>query len=197
MGTTIIRIFWVLGLALLLLLPLTLLLQWGFWTPASAQETEAKAQYIGSMKCAKVCHKTAKQGQQLKIWQASEHAKAFETLGTPEAKKIAAEKGIADPQTAEACLKCHVTAAGASDDLKGTKYSDAEGVGCERCHGPGSLYKKRSTMKDRAKSVAAGLLLPDEKTCLGCHNEESPTYEAFNYEEFQKKIAHPKPEPKG
>ena len=197
MRTAFIRIFWVLGLAFLLLLPLALLLQSGLWTLASAEEGEAKAQYIGAVTCAKICHKSAKQGEQLKIWQASAHAKAFETLGTPEAKKIAADKGIADPQKADACLKCHVTAPGVSDDLKGAKFSNAEGVGCERCHGPGSLYKKRSIMKDRAKSVAKGLLLPDEKTCLGCHNAESPTFKAFDYEEFKKKIAHAKPGAEG
>ena len=197
MRTTFIRISWVLGLAFLLLLPLVLLLQSGLWTTASAEEGEAKPQYIGAVSCAKICHKSAKQGTQLKIWQASAHAKAFETLGTPEAKKIAAEKGIADPQKADACLKCHVTAPGVSDDLKGAKFTNDEGVGCERCHGAGSLYKKRSTMKNREKAVANGLMIPDEKTCLGCHNEESPTYKAFNYEEFLKKIAHPKPAAEG
>ena len=197
MKTTFVRILWVAGLALVLMLPVVLLLHSGLIGGANAEEATPAAQYVGGETCAKICHKSAKQGTQLKIWQASAHAKAFETLGTPEAKKIAAEKGIADPQKADACLKCHVTAPGVSDDLKGAKFANDEGVGCERCHGPGSLYKKRSVMKDREKAVANGLLIPDEKTCLGCHNEESPTYKAFNYEEFLKKIAHPKPAAEG
>jgi len=38
-------------------------------------------------------------------------------------------------------------------------------------------------MKDRDASVAAGLLIPDEATCMGCHNAESPTFSGeFDFE---------------
>lgn len=153
--------------------------------------------YIGAETCAKTCHKTEKQGLQLSIWQESAHSKAFETLGTPEAREIASTKGIADPQKADECLRCHVTAHGVSDDLKGKKFSHEEGVGCEVCHGPGSIYKERKIMKDREASVAAGLLLPDEKTCLQCHNDQSPTYKPFKYDERIEAITHKKPPKKG
>jgi hypothetical protein len=37
-------------------------------------------------------------------------------------------------------------------------------------------------------------MVPDEKTCQGCHKEEgNPFYKEFNYEEALKKIAHPIP----
>jgi hypothetical protein len=195
MKTTLIRIFWVLGLAVLLLLPLALLLTTGLFSPAEAQE--AKPQYIGAQSCAKVCHKSTKQGKQLGIWREAKHSGAYETLGTDKAKEIAKGKGIADPQKAEACLKCHTTAPGAADELKGAKFSNTEGVGCERCHGPGSLYKKRKIMKDQKASIAKGLLIPDEKTCKECHNEESPTFKPFNFEERLKLIAHMKPKAEG
>ena len=173
-----------------------------FWMAASvvllpasvfAAEDAPKPQYIGSMTCAKICHKTSKQGEQLRIWEESAHAKAWETLASEKALAIAKAKGIADPQKSEQCVKCHTTAHGVAAELLDAKFSHTEGVGCESCHGPGSLYKKRSVMKDRAASVAVGLLLPDEKTCVQCHNEESPTYKPFNYEEKWKLIAHPKP----
>jgi len=64
---------------------------------------------IGAPKC-KTCHK-AKTGDQWKIWTESAHAKAFETLASEEAKKIAADKKLGDPQTEDACLKCHTTKA--------------------------------------------------------------------------------------
>ena len=182
------RTGWMLGFALVLGFPLLV------FTASTAQgEDEKKPGYIGALTCAKVCHKTAKQGKQLSLWQAAGHANAFATLATEEAKAIAKEKGIEDPQKSDQCLKCHTTAHGVASELLGAKFSHEEGVGCEVCHGPGSLYKKRSVMKDREKSIAAGLLIPDEKTCLKCHNEESPTYMPFDYEERLAEIAHLKP----
>ena len=44
--------------------------------------------YIGAEKCG-MCHKSDKQGEQLKIWQGSKHANAFKTLQTPKAQEIA------------------------------------------------------------------------------------------------------------
>jgi hypothetical protein len=162
--------------------------------PARADEAK-KPMYIGAMSCAKICHKTAKQGKQLTIWQASKHSEAYALLGTDAAKAIAAEKGIADPRKSDQCLKCHTTAHGVAAEMLGAKFSHEEGVGCEACHGLGSLYKKRSVMKDHDAAVAAGLVIPTEKTCKGCHNEESPTFKPFVFEERLKKIAHAKPKP--
>ena len=69
----------------------------------------------------------------------------------------------------------------------------AEGVSCESCHGAGSAYKTATIMKDKAKAIAAGLIIPDEKLCRKCHNPESPTYKEFNFKTFSAKIAHPNP----
>ena len=68
-----------------------------------------------------------------------------------------------------------------------------EGVSCETCHGPGSAYKTNTIMKDQAKAIAKGLIIPDQKLCEGCHNEENPFHKPFNYEEALKTIAHPRP----
>ena len=72
--------------------------------PAKAADKPAP-KYVGAMTCAKICHKTAKQGKQLSIWQGSSHAKAFETLASAEAKKIGADKGIADVRQIMTALK--------------------------------------------------------------------------------------------
>jgi hypothetical protein len=158
--------------------------------PVRGEDAAPKAQYVGAETCAKFCHKTAKQGEQLKIWQESAHAKAYETLGTDAAKAIAKKQGIDDPQKSDKCLKCHTTAYGASADQLASTYSIEEGIGCERCHGPGSNYKKMGIMKDKEKAIAAGLIIPDEKVCVQCHNENSPTHKVFKYDEYFKKIAH-------
>jgi hypothetical protein len=42
--------------------------------------------------------------------------------------------------------------------------------------------------------ASVGLTIPDEKTCTGCHNKESPTFKAFDFEKMAAKIAHPTPE---
>jgi 3-hydroxymyristoyl/3-hydroxydecanoyl-(acyl carrier protein) dehydratase len=41
-------------------------------------------------------------------------------------------------------------------------------------------------MQDLDAAVAAGLVIPTEATCTGCHNSESPTFPgSFNYEEMK------------
>jgi hypothetical protein len=117
--------------------------------------------YIGSAKC-KMCHNKADKGEQYNKWASSVHAKAMASLKGDEAK---------DPK----CLKCHSTAAGADQALVAT-ITVAEGVSCESCHGPGSAYKVATIMKDQKASLAKGLILPDEKVCKKCHNEQSPHY---------------------
>ena len=157
----------------------------------ASQAVAGDSELVGVTKC-KTCHKK-KTGDQYKIWQDSAHSKAFETLATAEAKKIAEEKGLGDPQKAEECLACHATHAFVGRDVVvGTKYADAEGVGCEACHGPGSVYKKKSIMKDPEAARAAGML--SDKTveaCQKCHNEKSPTFKAFDFEKQWALIAHP------
>lgn len=156
---------------------------------AAAQAPAHKV--VGAEKC-KMCHQGPAKGNQFQIWTASNHAKAYATLATPEALEAGKKLGIAEPQKDEKCLSCHATA----NFLKApadVSYKVEEGVGCEACHGPGSDYKAMAVMKDRAKAVAAGMVVPDEKTCLQCHNEKSPTYKPFNFAEMSKKIAHPAP----
>lgn len=152
--------------------------------------------YQGATKC-KMCHHTKAQGEQYPIWQASPHAKAYETLASDKAKAIGKKLGIADPQKDDKCLGCHVTGHGAKADLLGPKYDATEGVTCESCHGAGGDYDKKSTMegvmKGTIKPETVGLTLPDAKTCEGCHNDKSPTFTSFDFDKMKAKIAHPIP----
>jgi hypothetical protein len=159
-------------------------------------ETGTKADgpsFVGVKTCG-MCHKKDKDGNQLKVWEGTKHAKAYETLASDEAKKIAKEKGIDDPQKAEACLKCHASGY-AEGAMVGKKFSVEDGVQCETCHGAGSEYKSMKTMKDHAKAVAAGMKDfsaegAAEALCKTCHNEESPTFKGFNFAEKYKEISH-------
>jgi hypothetical protein len=152
--------------------------------------------YVGATKCA-TCHKTAAQGEQFPKWQAGPHAKAFATLASPEAKAIGTKLGIADPQKDDTCLRCHVTGHGKDAALLGEKYSAAEGVGCESCHGAGGDYMKKATMEGimngTIEAASVGLVKPDEKLCITCHSDKSPTFKGFDYAKYVEKIAHPMP----
>lgn len=154
-------------------------------------------EFVGVKKC-KLCHRAEKSGAQYKVWEDSQHAKAYETLGTEAAKKVAAEQDIDDPQSAPACLKCHVTAFPVMDDLENARITLEEGVSCETCHGAGSEYWKKKTMEQvfsgEIEASSVGLITPDKETCVRCHNDESPTFKGFEFEEAWAQIAHPYPE---
>lgn len=173
-------------------------------------------EYVGTNKC-KACHSSSKKGAQYKVWQETKHAQAFETLLSDAAKKIASERGLKTaPSESPECLGCHTVGYGAGgyelkeaafynpaeDDREGKKavkrMENLKNVGCESCHGPGSKYKSMKTMKaifnSEVNASDYGLMIPNEKTCLKCHNEKSPSYKPFNYASRLKEIAHDFPE---
>jgi hypothetical protein len=144
--------------------------------------------YIGAAKC-KMCHNKEATGMQYKKWAESAHANAWKNLAGPKALEVGKAKGIANPQKDAKCLKCHSTASKVDkNSLAGLTVE--EGVSCETCHGPGSAYKTMSIMKDKNLALKNGLIIPDQKLCVKCHNPESPTYKAFDFASFAKKIEH-------
>ena len=134
--------------------------------------------YVGATKC-KMCHNKADKGEQFKKWSEGPHANAMKSLSEAEAK---------DPR----CLKCHSTA-GSVDAAFIESITVEEGVSCESCHGPGSEYRKIMIEKDKAQNAAKGLILTDENLCKKCHNEESPHFKGFNFDEYFAIIAHEDP----
>lgn len=149
--------------------------------------------YIGVDGC-KLCHRSAAKGNQFGKWEETGHSKALETLASEQAKKYGQERGVSDPLTADECLVCHVTAYKEADERKARTYKAEDGVGCESCHGPGSAYKSIPIMREREKSIENGMVIPNEETCLTCHNDKSPSFKGFDYEEMKAKIAHPNPQ---
>ena len=172
---------------------------------ATAQAGDHNAANYTGMKMCSICHKKEERGNQIAKWQASPHAKAFERLGTPEAKAVGAKVGVADPQKSGKCLKCHSTAYNFTETVQTDKFTPEEGVGCESCHGPGNNYKGKSVMENRKDAIAAGMIYPATKSCTLCHNDTSPTWKADRYttkdgkkvgfdpEQAYEKIKHPNP----
>jgi hypothetical protein len=136
--------------------------------------------YIGANGC-KTCHNKPEKGEQYNKWANNDpHSKAMNSLK-------GAEKN--DPK----CLKCHSTAASVDKSLLASTISVDEGVSCESCHGPGSVYKNATIMKNQKLAMSRGLILPEEKVCIQCHNKESPTFKGFNYKEYVARISHDDP----
>jgi hypothetical protein len=172
---------------------------------------DKKATYIGHDQC-KVCHNKKPEGAQWTVWKDMKHARAFESLKSEEAKKIAAERGLTKPpHEAPECVKCHVTAYDPETMKAPKKIKAADGVQCETCHGPNSnhvadgrdvMFKKKTV--DEIDWMAH-LEQIEEKKCLKCHNEESPTWNpeqftredgskvGFDFEQAKKMVSHPNP----
>ena len=173
----------------------------------SYAESRDPANYVGPKMCG-ICHKSDDNGNALAKWQAGPHAKAFELLGSPEAKAAGAKLGVDNPQTSGKCLRCHSTAYNFTESVATEKIKPEDGVTCESCHGPGKKYMTKTTMEDHAKAVEAGLVYPASKSCEMCHNDQNPTWKpdryttkdgkkvGFDYEQAYAKIAHPDPKVK-
>jgi RecJ-like exonuclease len=128
-----------------------------------ALAASAAPTYVGAEKC-KMCHHV-----EYDSWAQTKHAKA-----TADAKASTTRKFDA------ACLTCHAT----------DKSEAMAGVQCEACHGAGSDYKTLSVMKDLAKAKAAGLVMPTQETCNGCHDgKDHHKHQAFNPNVHAHKVA--------
>ena len=184
---------------------LTLSIAVGLCTGTTARaDGRDPANLAGSKTCG-ICHKKEESGNQLGVWQGSPHAKAFEILASAEAKATATKLGIDDPQKSGKCLSCHATAYNFTESSATEKIKVEEGVSCESCHGPGKKYMAKSTMEDREKAIAAGLIHPASKSCELCHNDKNPNWNperyttkdgkkvGFDYEQAYEKIKHPDP----
>lgn len=124
------------------------------------------AAYIGSKKCAK-CHR-----KEFRWWTGDRHFKAFTKLKEKQQKDMD-------------CLRCHTLDARVKFWEFKYKY-----VGCESCHGEGSLYAKKSVMRNKGLAMQKGLKLPSETLCKTCHNKSSPNFLPFDYKKAKQKIVH-------
>ena len=144
----------------------------------SEQET-IKYQYVGTEKCALVCHNNEKMGFQYDIMKNGPHSKAFEVLASKKAKRYSKKAIIKEnPQESSACLKCHVTGAGLDSSYFAATYKKEDGVTCEACHKSEFITKS---------------FLPKEADCLKCHNDSVHKTGKFNFINKCIIISHPRP----
>lgn len=146
-------------------------------------------QYIGSKACLS-CHTAHEEGNSGLIWLQSGHSHAYWRLAADWALYLGRLRpqyaDLESPIADDRCLLCHVAGRQEDDALFAATYREEEGVSCEACHGPGSLYMDPEIMADREAFLANGGRIPDESTCRGCHRRS----EEFDFAEFSEKIRH-------
>ena len=143
----------------------------------------AAATYVGTEKCL-TCHKDA-----AAVWAASAHARAFATL--------IARKADADPK----CISCHTIGFGNPTGYR-REFADTKliNVGCESCHGPGSLHVREREGDTSAHFTFRPL---DGGDCVKCHygefsrpfdwNEQWPLIKHGNEPQRTAAVSHPTP----
>ncbi|MCA8942373.1 MAG: hypothetical protein KDB80_07400 [Planctomycetes bacterium] len=133
------------------------------------------ATYVGSEICGD-CHESA-----YEVWQNSRHGHAWTTLEE-------AEGGTKYPWPITHypdCVQCHVVGyQQKSGFINPEKTPDLKHVGCEECHGPGSIHV------DAASPSAKDFVPQTIDVCLRCHTyEQTPTF-TKEYDKYWKKIEH-------
>ena len=154
--------------------------------------------YVGVRVCAD-CHSDStgdfEEGA-VPVWESHFHSQAHKTLQRDYTKKIAQKtREVDDPATDWRCVKCHQAAFGAGPEQTASSYRAEDGVSCEVCHGPGSVYADEEHGPDVPNREAMGFrvlrnLSDRREVCTSCHNQASPTFIGFDLREFSRKIAH-------
>lgn len=123
------------------------------------QAADGQPQFVGSETC-RTCHLPA-----YELWTRTRHASAYSSLEKKE-KQYHVE-----------CVGCHVTGYRKPGGVcRIDEVKNRASVGCESCHGPGSLHVE-SPLSDNTIDPA-----PSATVCESCHNQEnSPHFEASKY----------------
>lgn len=158
---------------------------------SAAPFTLPKNGYVGVASCAaQACHggKLPAEGEyvfgcEYTTWISSDpHSRAFEVLFNEESQTIAKNMGIDRADKADLCLRCHTTYVGEAN-LRGPRFTESDGVGCESCHGASenwlgphiaSGWRSMSTEQKTALGlVDVKNLVVRAQVCIGCHVGDS------------------------
>ncbi|HYO52002.1 multiheme c-type cytochrome [Archangium sp.] len=139
------------------------------WAKAHGQDCPApekgQAAFVGNTSCAG-CHADA-----FPLWEASKHHHAWKTLED------------VGKQFHLNCTGCHVTGWERPGGVcRLDKVAGREDVGCESCHGPGSLHAEEPS----ADNITAH---PGQDVCITCHNRENSPH--FDFATYVPKILGP------
>ena len=158
----------------------------GVLLTASAQLAPAAdddlARYLGVKTCAgSNCHGAGDDGDsrvlqnEFQTWHRQDkHARAYQVLLEERGRRIATNLGLASAAEAPECLRCHATYV--PDERRGKRFSIADGVACESCHGAASTWLGEHVTGEasRAENIANGMYPTEDPVkratlCLSCH----------------------------
>lgn len=108
--------------------------------------SKGEPRYIGIEACTN-CHEEPR-----KVWDATKHAKAYETLSS-QFKEYNLD-----------CVSCHVTGYDKPGGSTVTHVAELKDVQCEVCHGPGENHAKAP------EKVKMPIEKPSADSCLACHH---------------------------
>ncbi len=129
---------------------------------------DGKPVYIGSEAC-RTCHRSA-----YKVWKDTPHSHAYQTLVDARRPSLRQYDGE--------CIVCHTVGFGYTSGFTSEQQTPKlKNVGCESCHGPGSLHaqnphneewQKRMNQPWRGKNENAKKLAIDN-FCQSCHDTDN------------------------
>ena len=103
---------------------------------------------------------------------AGAHSRAWKVLNEPRAQAIGRRLGIANVAASKECINCH----GDPAPVRGPKWQQSDGVGCEACHGGSErwLASHAGVQASHADNVAKGMWAVNDpavraSVCLDCH----------------------------
>ena len=147
-----------------------------------ALPTEMKGKFLGVETCgSSECHGSAERWRNATvlmkerlIWNTSRHASAYDSLRSKLGRKITRNLGLPNGENTEQCLSCHSTYV--PNSQRGERFSLADGVTCESCHGPGGNFLSTHVYPSSTheKNLSAGMTPTSEpdfraNLCLSCH----------------------------
>lgn len=128
------------------------------------------ASYAGSESCAS-CHQAA-----YAWWQTTKHGHAYATL-----EAVHKEFSLS-------CVSCHVVGYNQPGGSTVTHVDKLKDVGCENCHGPGSLHNAQPKLPGLVTKAVP------EAVCTGCHtHEHSDRFEYTSFRQLMIAPGHGKP----
>jgi hypothetical protein len=103
------------------------------------------------------------------------HARAYQVLLGDQSRAMVRKLGLTEEaHQAQICLDCH--SHNPADDLRGERFVQSEGIGCEGCHGPAEAWISSHARTDgrHADNVERGLYptaqpVAQARLCLSCH----------------------------
>ena len=120
---------------------------------AQEAKTTVQATYVGSQKC-RGCHGT----EYARFQKYSRMARSYSDV-------LVMKRGLTEEEYRK-CLECHTTGFGKPGGFSSVQQTPLlKEVGCEACHGPGSIHVQSSDPKDIKKVVS-------ETDCQACHDSE-------------------------